>query len=146
MSGEHREYNKPREPVKNYFQPADYPADTFVQRPCPGVILGGCDSFAEPLQQLPWQPATFLWVILTEAGVPITPGFGVMGGRSEGPMHFAAYRQSRELSSKPRTLTSTCAYFSALSRAASRDLYREAVFPCRIPFWIALSSADTVCR
>jgi hypothetical protein len=37
-------------------------------------------------------------------------------------------------------------YFSAFSRADSRDLYREAVFSCKTPFWIALSSADTVSR
>jgi len=38
------------------------------------------------------------------------------------------------------------AYFKAFKRADRRDLYREAVFSCNTPFWIALSSAETVCR
>jgi len=37
-------------------------------------------------------------------------------------------------------------YLSAVNRFDSRDLYREAVFSCKTPFWIALSSADTVSR
>ena len=37
-------------------------------------------------------------------------------------------------------------YFNAFKRAERRDLYREAVFWCNTPFWIALSSADTVSR
>src|SRR6267154_4149263 len=37
-------------------------------------------------------------------------------------------------------------YFSALKRLDRRDLYRDAVFSCKTPFWIALSSADTVSR
>jgi hypothetical protein len=38
------------------------------------------------------------------------------------------------------------AYFNALNRFERRDLYRDAVFSCRTPFRIALSSADTVVR
>lgn len=34
----------------------------------------------------------------------------------------------------------------AVTRAFRRDLYRDAVFSCSTPFWIALSSAETVCR
>ena len=38
------------------------------------------------------------------------------------------------------------AYLSALSRVERRDLYREAVFSCRTPFLVALSSVETVSR
>jgi hypothetical protein len=37
-------------------------------------------------------------------------------------------------------------YFIAPTRTPSRDLYRAAVFSCSVPFWIALSSAETVAR
>jgi len=37
-------------------------------------------------------------------------------------------------------------YFRALSRADKRDLYREAVFSCKTPFWMALSKLETVSR
>ena len=37
-------------------------------------------------------------------------------------------------------------YFIAATRALRRDLYREAVFSCSVPFWIALSRAETVFR
>jgi hypothetical protein len=38
------------------------------------------------------------------------------------------------------------AYFSAIKRADRRDLYRDAVFSCSMPFLVALSSVETVSR
>src|SRR5215470_6261080 len=37
-------------------------------------------------------------------------------------------------------------YFIAATCALRRDLYREAVFSCSVPFWMALSRAETVLR
>ena len=98
-------YNKLDGPVKNYFQLADYPADTAFS------VLPGSHS--------------------ARIQAPTTSGVGAMGLKSE---------------SNPWQPFLALRYFSAPNRADSRDLYREAVFSCRMPFWIALSSNDTVCR
>jgi hypothetical protein len=37
-------------------------------------------------------------------------------------------------------------YFIAMTRLPRRDLYRLAVFSCSVPFWMALSSTETVVR
>src|SRR5258706_1516049 len=64
-------------------------------------------------------------------------------------------RQQIPLKRKRQTLTGLpfrvpiqepTAYFIAPTRLPSRDLYLAAVFPCSVPFWIALSSAETVWR
>ena len=64
-------------------------------------------------------------------------------------------RQQIPLKRKRQTLTGLpfrvpihepTAYFIAVTRLPSRDLYLAAVFPCSVPFWIALSSAETVWR
>src|SRR5664279_867753 len=54
------------------------------------------------------------------------------------------WRQVKEIVLTIRPCLRCAAYFKALKRLPRRDLYREAVFSCSTPFWIALSSADTV--
>ena len=79
------------------------------------------------------------------AGVNTVPNYGVI---SNAAPSLVAPKCKRQTLLRPAVYNSRLgvAYFIAVTRLPSRDLYCAAVFPCSVPFWIVLSSAETVSR